>query len=153
MAMPRNNGHNVPKFDTTYNNTTLGEDGPMYTRMLSFGRIRGFVFGSWGEVSDDVRSFIKLVASQSATKIWRSIDKARSIAEVQGVIKTRLRRILGITAVRSAQFLKTQRLSHLTGDFQRSRKRSAQARSFFEAWSSEYDTYFGPRSWRTRTAI
>ena len=91
--------------------------------------------------------------SQSATKIWRSIDKARSIAEVQGVIKTRLRRILGITAVRSAQFLKTQRLSHLTGDFQRSRKRSAQARSFFEAWSSEYDTYFGPRSWRTRTAI
>ena len=81
----------------------------MYTRMLSFGRIRGFVFGSWGEVSDDVRSFIKLVASQSATKIWRSIDKARSIAEVQGVIKTRLRRILGITAVRSAQFLKTQR--------------------------------------------
>ena len=31
-------------------------------------------------------------------------------------------------------------------------KQYSQARSFFEAWSSEYDTYFGPRSWRTRTA-
>ena len=139
--------------NTTYNNTAAGEDGPMYTRMLAFGRIRGFVFGSWGEVSNDVRTFIKLVATRSATKIWRTIDKARSIDEVQGVIKSRLRRILGITAIRSAQFLKTQRLSHLTGDFQRSWKRSAQARSFFAAWSSEYDTYYGPRSWRTRTAI
>ena len=120
--------------------------------MLSFGRIRGFVFGSWGEVSQDVQSFIELVASQCAVKIWRTIDKARSLPEVQGVIQRRLRRILGITAVRSAQFLKTQRLSHLTGDFQRSRKRSAQARSFFQAWSSEYDTYFGPKSWRPRTA-
>ena len=112
-----------------------------------------YTFGSWGEVSKDVRSFIALVATQSAHKIWRTIAKARSIKEVQGVIKTRLRRILGISAIRSAQFLKAQRLSHLTGDFQRSRKRSARARSFFHAWSSEYDTYFGPRSWRARSTI
>ena len=134
--------------DATYNNTPHGVDGPMYTRMLSFGRIQGFVFGSWGEVSQDVRSFLTLVANQSAHKLWRQIDRARSIQDIQGVIKHRFRRILGITAIRSAQFLKTQRLSHITGDFQRSRKRSTQARSYFQAWSAEYDNCFGPRTWR-----
>ena len=128
----------------TYKDT----NGPMYTRMMSFGRVRGFVFGSWGEVSQDVKSFVKLVAETSAAKIWRNIDKARSIEEVQGVIKHRLRRILGITAVRSAHFLKLNRISHLTGDFQRSRTRSRRARSFYQAWNSEYDTFFGPRTWR-----
>ena len=101
-----------------------------------------------GEVSKDVTSFIKLVAVTSAAKIWRKIDKARSIQEVQGVIKHKLRRTLGITAIRSAHFLKLNRLSHLTGDFQRSRTRSRRARSFYQAWNSEYDTHFGPHSWR-----
>ena len=91
----------------------------------------------------------------------------RSLPEVQGVIKTRLKRILGIPAIRSAQFnfkllLKTKRNAFLIslhdGDFQRSRKRSAQARSFFQAWSlgvlntTPILHYFGPRSWRTHTA-
>ena len=131
-----------------YNDTPAGEDGPVTIRMREFGRIQGFVFGSWGEVSRDVSRFVDLLAETGATKIWRSIEKARSIKEVKGVIKTRLRRILGIAAVRTAQALKLNRLAHITGDFQRTQERSKRARKHFADYRAEYDANFGARAWR-----
>ena len=116
--------------------------------MREFGRIQGFVVGSWGEVSRDVSRFVDLLAEVGATKLWRNIEKARSIKEVQGVIKTRLRRILGITAVRTAQVLKLHRLAHITGDFQRAQIRSRRARAHFTDYRADYEASFGARAWR-----
>ena len=36
--------------------------GPVETRLNSFGRIRGWVFGAWGECSEEVHSMVQRLA-------------------------------------------------------------------------------------------
>ena len=134
--------------DTNFNATPAGEEGPVRIRLRQFGRIQGFAFGSWGEASTDAKKFVNLLAESGATKIWRTMEKARTMEEVKGVIKCRLRRILGIAAVRTAHQLKLNRLAHITGDFQRAQSRSHRARKAFSDYRAEYEAHFGARTWR-----
>ena len=43
----------------------------MRDRLQSFGRVRGLVFGQYGEWSEDVDSLLELAATASARRDWR----------------------------------------------------------------------------------
>ena len=53
--------------DTRYCGTSLGETGPVLHKLLSYGRVRGLVFGAWGEGTEDLERLLGQMARQGAS--------------------------------------------------------------------------------------
>ena len=100
----------------------------MESRLLEFGRVRGFVFGAFGEASKDVRDFVRTVAEKGAVRHWQDMG-ARSCVEARGLIASEVWRGLGIEAVRSAAELKLSRISMMRGDFDGAEVRRGKGRA------------------------
>ena len=49
-----------------YNGTAEGDIGPLERRLQAYGRVRGFVFGAYGEASTDVETMVSLIAHGQA---------------------------------------------------------------------------------------
>ena len=48
--------------DTQYGGVPQGVEGPVLQRLQSYGRIRGYVVGRWGEMSEDLHVLIHDIA-------------------------------------------------------------------------------------------
>ena len=48
--------------DTKYGGASGGETGRMERKLQSFGRVRGLVVGAWGEISEDFKELLKIMA-------------------------------------------------------------------------------------------
>ena len=109
------NVRKVRKVDRHSNGTPADQVGPMEQLFNSFGRVRGFVIGAFGEFSKDLNDFLKHLAKVGAERKWKSMG-ARSSKEAAQIILSHNRRVLGIEAVRSHAELLLDRLSlHIGG--------------------------------------
>ena len=71
---------------------------PCTQRLQSFPRVRGLVFGQYGEYSDDVETLLVAAADGAAQRTWRHLG-ARTQAEARSYYMARFRRRIGLTAV------------------------------------------------------
>ena len=69
-------------------------------RLQSFSRVRGCVFGAYGEASADVHALLDQAATAEASREWRAAG-ARSAAEMRQVLISRSRRRLGLAVVQA----------------------------------------------------
>ena len=74
--------------------------GPIERRLASFTRVRGLVFGQYGEVSHDVDCLICLCAAAAARRTWRA-SGFRTEAEMRGVFTALYRRQIGLRVTRA----------------------------------------------------
>ena len=98
--------------DTRYCGTSLGETGPVLQKLLSYGRVRGLVFGAWGEGTEDLERLLGQMARQGALHKWRQmacIDQDSAV----GCLAWLLRRRWGLCALRECARLKLERLAYV----------------------------------------
>ena len=57
--------------DREINNTPEGVMGPMMTKLLSYGRVKGLVVGPHGEGSADLHEFVESIISAATQKRWK----------------------------------------------------------------------------------
>ena len=67
---------------------------PVLDRHRSFTRVRGLVFGQYGEASSDVHALLSLAAEGHASRHWRELG-CRSREEARSIYAALLRRRLG----------------------------------------------------------
>ena len=100
--------------------------GPVERKLLSFGNIKGYVFGAWGEASEPVHSLVQEIASSRlrlAELLPGAREPSRSVAGEMAVLVGSIRRQLSSTAVRSQARLLLDRLDGLVGEGSFSAKR------------------------------
>lgn len=59
--------------DQKYCGTPARTTGPVERRLLQFGRVRGLVFGSFGEISKDFHTLMRYVARANAERHWMAM--------------------------------------------------------------------------------
>ena len=96
--------------DERYCGTPQGELGPVRRQLLSYGPVRGLVFGAWGEASSDTHDLLHLLAKQGARVRWRDMGSPDEAAAT-GCLAWLLRRRLGLAALRENARLKLDRLA------------------------------------------
>ena len=77
-----------------------GDPGPILQLLLSHGRVRGAVFGAYGEWSWDVEWLLEEAASHAAQTSWARMGYRRP-SEARALILQWYRRRMGITVVRA----------------------------------------------------
>ena len=90
--------------------------GPVETRLNTFGHIRGWVFGAWGECSEDAHAMVQMLAEAKVNKIAiepgnRHLFRSRE-AQLASEVAF-LRRRLSFTAVQLQSRLLLDRLQLL----------------------------------------
>ncbi len=74
---------------------------PFLSRLQSFERVRGLVYGAYGEsASADVHDLIALAAEEQAEQTWVACG-ARSAEEMRQLLISRMRRRVGMAAVQA----------------------------------------------------
>ena len=92
--------------------------GPVETKLNTFGRVNGWVFGAWGEVSEDVHALVQRLARARLERLdtlptvrRRQVSRAALLASLVGDV----RRQLSVRAVQQQARLLIDRLA-LVGD-------------------------------------
>jgi len=132
------------KADVEYNgfDPSTGGKGPMERRLAEFGQVRALVIGPRGEGSDDLHRFVTITSEIAAERRWRGIG-ARNQQEARSVIKGRMIRSIGITAVREAARMKRERLGVALGDASAANRTRQRAGQFARTMREEYYASFG----------
>ena len=97
--------------DRNHNGTTSGK-GPVQVALEKFPPMRGLCFGPYGESSIYVEQMILRCAQRQAEQRWQSMG-ARSVHEASAVLVGRLRRRVGVMAVRTHAEMKSTRLAQI----------------------------------------
>ena len=93
------------RVDQQYVGTAAGEDGPVSRRLAGYGRVRGLVFGAFGEASEDVHDLVQTLASSYSARHWIDMH-ARDPNEAKAIVARMLYRSWGLAAVRANATLK-----------------------------------------------
>ena len=92
--------------------------GPVETKLLSYGRVQGWVFGAWGEASEDVHALVQRIAKSRlelvGTLPGRRVRPRSRAAELSALV-TDVRQQLSLCAVKQQARLLLDRLC-LLGD-------------------------------------
>ena len=116
--LPREYLNHAKKVDREYGGVPEGVVGPVQAKLASFPPLRGWVFGAWGEASDDVHSMIDYLAV-SRQKHQQVLDGGRWRSRRMGeeaelaCLKGQIRRTLSLEVVRSQARLLLDRLRGL----------------------------------------
>ena len=104
-TLPNEYRQHARKVDSEYGGVPQGVVGPVEAKLLSFPPLRRWVFGDWGEVSEDVHALVKDLAisrarhQQQLEGRWRWSRRSEE-AEV-AVLTGQVRRLLSLECVRS----------------------------------------------------
>ena len=91
---------NLSKNDTRFRGTRSGENGPLVTRLQSFGKLWGLCVGPWGDSSKDMHHLIKVLGEQRVQRMERAEGLVRG-SEYLGVETGQIRRTLSCSFVRA----------------------------------------------------
>jgi len=119
-----------------------GSMGPMEQRLTSFGRVRALVIGPRAECSSGLKGLVTAMSEVGAEAKWRNMG-ARSVVGARGVIKNRLRRMIGINAAKANAVLKRERLGIALGNGQNAYKRRYNAFTARKMREEFYDQKYG----------
>ena len=104
-TLPNEYLQHARKIDREFGGVAAGVVGPVEAKLLSFPPLRKWVFGAWGEVSQDVHTLVKDLATSRARHQrqlvggWRW-DRRSEEAEI-AVYTGQVRRLLSVEGVRS----------------------------------------------------
>jgi hypothetical protein len=111
-ALPAEYAAKARRLDSRFSHTPAGAVGPVERRLLSFGPVRGLVFGHWAEGTAHVDDLLAGCARAGAEMHWRGM-RAREPADALGTLTTVLRRRWGLAAWRAAARLLLGRLEYV----------------------------------------
>ena len=136
---------NANRGDVKYNGWDRDAEqwGPLRTRLEEFGHVLEFVVGPRESISNDLRKFITKISILGAERQWRHMG-ARSLKEAAGVIKARVLRHIGITAVIREEYLRHDRLGRALGDDKAASSRRKSAKAMHRSWADEFGQRNGP---------
>ena len=92
------------RVDTTYCGTEQGQVGPVQNKLLSYERVRGLVFGAFGEASQPVHQLVDSIATSRvsvAVPQRGRMGVERSVAGERAIVVGQVRRKLSIASVRA----------------------------------------------------
>ena len=104
-TLPAEYRQHARKIDREYGGVQVGAVGPVEDKLLSFPPLRKWVFGAWGEASEDVHTLVKDLATSRARHQqqlegrWRWNRRSQE-AEV-AILTGQVRRLLSVEGVRS----------------------------------------------------
>ena len=104
-TLPNEYRQHARKIDREYGGVLDGVVGPLEAKLLSFPPLRRWVFGAWGEASEDVHILVKDLAmsrvkhQQQLEGRWRFHQRSQE-AEV-AIYTGQVRRLLSVEGVRS----------------------------------------------------
>ena len=104
-TLPNEYLQHARKIDREFGGVAAGVVGPVEAKLVSFPPLQKWVFGAWGEASQDVHSLVKVLATSRARQRqqleggWRW-DKRSEEAEI-AIYTGRVRRLLSVEGVRS----------------------------------------------------
>ena len=90
--------------DRMYVGTQHGEVGPVEAKLLSYERVRGTVFGAFGEASEPVHQLIEQLANSRVTVAGPQRSKKgqqKSISAERAIVVNQLRRHISVAAVKA----------------------------------------------------
>ena len=131
-TLSREYQNHAKSIDQVYGEVPRGVVGPVEARLLSFPPLRGWVFGAWGEASEDIHSLVHDLASarQKHQHLldgrrggWSRLSEEGELALLTGQI----RRSLSLEAVRNQARCLLGRLSGLGAGAAAAAKRRAWA--------------------------
>ena len=71
--------------------------GPVETKLNSFGRVNGWVFGAWGEASEDIHALVQRLAKARLERLdtlptvrRRQVSRAALLASLVGDVRRQL---------------------------------------------------------------
>ena len=105
VTLPNEYRQHARKIDREYGGVPEGVVGPVEAKLISFPPLRRWVFGAWGEASEDVHILVKDLATsrvkhqQQLDGRWRW-DQRSQEAEV-AIYTGQIRRLLSVQGVRS----------------------------------------------------
>ena len=138
------------RLDRKFYSTGPGELGPAERRILSFGGVRGLVFGHWGEATPHTAQLMGIAAEIGAQRHWRAM-RARTKELAFESLHWLLRRRWGMTALRANARLVLERLEYVgAGNVAAGARRTAARANAAAARRSAYWHYQGlrrPSAW------
>ena len=99
--------------DQKWCGTAPGTTGPLEAKLSSFGRLRGLVFGTVGEVSEDVDKLVHALAHAGATA-RKGAAGTMSLDALRGYLIRHARKSIGITHWRGLATLLLDRRNAFT---------------------------------------
>ena len=133
--------------DRRWHHTLPDSQGPIETRLRTYGEVRGLVFGSWGEASPDVSWLLAEAADigVSRSRAFCPADDEDAPNALKAKFAGTLRRRWGMMALRANARLLLERLSFVGGGAVRAHSRRAAGRLLHLARAR-----LGPRVWPVR---
>ena len=102
----------MAKYDTLYHATRPGDNGPLVTRLHSYGKLRGLCVGPWDDSSKDMHHLIKVLGEQRVQMNEKTEGSVRR-SEYLGVETGQINRVLSCTFVRANALCLLSRLRHI----------------------------------------
>ena len=126
-TLPAEYQRHARSIDQQYGGVQAGQVGPVESKLLSFPRLRRWVFGAWGEASEDIHLLVHQLASSrlkhqqvlEGRGRWRRRSDEAELAMLTGQV----RRTLSLVAVRSQARCLLQRLTGLGAGAQEAARR------------------------------
>ena len=103
----------LERLDRLHHGTQPGETGPLVQRLLSYGRLQGYVAGNWGEGSQDLHTFIQTCAEARVAHLTRASGRQET-ERLLGSTVGQFRRLISTTIVRAQAMCLISRVSLVT---------------------------------------
>ena len=118
------------KADRNYGGTPEGEIGRMEQKLLSYGRVRGLVVGAWGEINEDFKMLLQVMADKKQEELEAQTggEFRKSVTSQLAIYVSQNRQQLSKICVQAQARLVLDRLEGLgggTGEAARRRGRTA----------------------------
>ena len=142
------------KADQTYGGTPEGEIGRMEQKLLSYGRVRGLVVGAWGEISEDFKMLLQVMADKKQEELEAQTggEFRKSVTSQLAIYVSQNRQQLSKICVQSQARLVLDRLEGLGGGTGEAARRRGRTAWLERKWDKERQAQVlaAKQGWRIR---
>jgi hypothetical protein len=105
------------KADQKFGGAQVGEVGRMEQKLLNFGRVHGLVVGAWGEISEDFKMLMQVIADKKKEELeaQTGVEDRRTMTAKLAIYISQNRQQLSRACVQSQARLILDRLEGLEG--------------------------------------
>ena len=144
------------KADRRYGNTPIGTVGCMEQKLLNFGAVKGLVVGGWGELSEDFKMLLQVIADRKKQELEAQTggDNRRSVtAQLASYVSQNPQQLSRIRVhCQSQSRLLLDRLEGLGGGTGEAARRRQNTAGLQAKWEKERQaqTIAARQGWRIR---
>ena len=142
------------KADRRFGNTPIGTVGRMEQKLLNFGAVKGLVVGGWGELSEDFKMLLQVIADKKKQELEAQTggDNRKSVTAQLASYVSQNRQQLSRISVQSQSRLLLDRLEGLGGGTGEAARRRQNTEWLQAKWEKERQaqTIAARQGWRIR---